>query len=691
MGLKFNPATGALDLVYDKASQIKYDNTSSGLAATQLQAAVDEVQFNIDSLPDPLIYKGTWDASTNTPTLSNSDTGKLGYLYQVNVAGSVDFGAGSISFEVGDKVVNNGSIWEKWDMTDAVSSVNGQVGAVSLDTDDINEGSSNLYFTTERAQDAAGALATSSSKVSLTYDDLANTLTADIVAASITNSDISPSAAVDYSKLNLTGSIVNADVNAAAAIAYSKLNLSNSIVNADIAAAAAIAYAKLNLSNSIVNADIAAAAAISYSKLNLTGSIVNADISASAAIARTKIAAGTSNHVIINDGSGNLSSEAILAISRGGTNSSTTLNNNRVMKSSGGSIIEAAAITANRALSSDTNGIPVASTTTDTELGFVSGVTSSIQTQLDEKIAKSLVTTKGDLVGATGNATPARVAVGTDGTFLKADSSTSTGLAYTSTISTSAFRSVTTTDSPTTSDDVLVLSGASFTVTLFTAVGNTGKMLTLLHNGTSLSQKYTLNTTSGQTIGGVASGSYILTTNQESLKIISNGSNWLILEHKTDTNWTSAGTITLGATTTAPTKGNTQTVDQFLWRRQGNFLLGKLEFRQTSSTGSAAGSGDYLYTVMPTGAVIDTTFITVYTTVEGVGSFLLPNSYGIGMFGNNTNEAQVVGCVYDTTRVRLAANGDADTGMIGSAFLPITAANMFFTLEYALPVSDWQP
>jgi len=43
------------------------------------------------------------------------------------------------------------------------------------------------------------------------------------------------------------------------------------------------------------------------------------------------------------------------------------------------------AITASRALSSDTNGLPVASTTTATELGFVSGVTSAIQTQINTK------------------------------------------------------------------------------------------------------------------------------------------------------------------------------------------------------------------------------------------------------------------------------------------------------------------
>lgn len=75
-----------------------------------------------------------------------------------------------------------------------------------------------------------------------------------------------------------------------------------------------------------------------------------------------------------------------LAVGFGGTNSAVALNNNRVMQSTGGTIAEAAAITASRALASDANGIPVASATTATELGFVNGVTSAIQTQFSGKV-----------------------------------------------------------------------------------------------------------------------------------------------------------------------------------------------------------------------------------------------------------------------------------------------------------------
>lgn len=134
------------------------------------------------------------------------------------------------------------------------------------------------------------------------------------------------------------------------------------------------------------------------------------------------------------------------------------------------------------------------------------------------------------------------------------------------------YRSVTTTDSPTVNDSVLALSGASFTITLPSAVGIQGKELTFLHEGTSLSQVYTFATTSGQTVGGLATTVYKLHTNGERLKLISDNANWKVVEHKAETDWVdtseplvgfytfviSSGNATIGATYT--NSGNTYTV-----------------------------------------------------------------------------------------------------------------------------------
>lgn len=109
----------------------------------------------VAQLPNSVMtYEGTWDASTNTPELTNGDpSADAGMVYLTVVAGTVDFGDGDITFAVGDWAVYNGAEWEKSTNSNAVVTVNGQTGVVVLDTDDIAEGSA-LYFTDERAQDA---------------------------------------------------------------------------------------------------------------------------------------------------------------------------------------------------------------------------------------------------------------------------------------------------------------------------------------------------------------------------------------------------------------------------------------------------------------------------------------------------------------------------------------------------------
>jgi hypothetical protein len=72
-------------------------------------------------------YKGTWNASTNNPTLNDPPAASTkGDYYVVSTAGT-QF---SITFGVGDWIISNGTAWEKVDLTDAVHSVFGRTGAV---------------------------------------------------------------------------------------------------------------------------------------------------------------------------------------------------------------------------------------------------------------------------------------------------------------------------------------------------------------------------------------------------------------------------------------------------------------------------------------------------------------------------------------------------------------------------------
>ena len=116
-------------------------------ASDSILSAFGKVQNQINGLVGGVIYKGTWNASTNTPTLASS-VGTQGNYYIVSVAGSTNLN-GITDWKVGDWAIYDGSAWQKVDNTDSVTSVNGLTGAVSLTTSNISEGS-NLYFTDAR-------------------------------------------------------------------------------------------------------------------------------------------------------------------------------------------------------------------------------------------------------------------------------------------------------------------------------------------------------------------------------------------------------------------------------------------------------------------------------------------------------------------------------------------------------------
>jgi hypothetical protein len=77
-----------------------------------------------------LTYKGTWNASANSPSLS-SGVGTNGDYYVVNIAGSTNLD-GITDWQIGDWAIFNGSVWQKIDQSNTVTSVNGETGAVVL-------------------------------------------------------------------------------------------------------------------------------------------------------------------------------------------------------------------------------------------------------------------------------------------------------------------------------------------------------------------------------------------------------------------------------------------------------------------------------------------------------------------------------------------------------------------------------
>jgi len=122
-------------------AQNDISNLQVDLAAAETDIAQLQVDVSLLQALDTFVYVGSWDANSNTPTIADGDGGAgvgPGAVYRVTVGGTQNLGSGPITFNANDKVVYNFSgVWEKWDVSDEVTSVNGQTGAVSLALDDI--------------------------------------------------------------------------------------------------------------------------------------------------------------------------------------------------------------------------------------------------------------------------------------------------------------------------------------------------------------------------------------------------------------------------------------------------------------------------------------------------------------------------------------------------------------------------
>ncbi len=115
------PASGVTANTYGSSTAIPVVTVNSKGVITSITTS---------SFTGGLSYQGSWNASTNTPTLASS-VGVNGYYYIVSVAGSTNLN-GITDWQVGDWAIFNGTVWQKIDQTNLVSSVNGQTGVVSI-------------------------------------------------------------------------------------------------------------------------------------------------------------------------------------------------------------------------------------------------------------------------------------------------------------------------------------------------------------------------------------------------------------------------------------------------------------------------------------------------------------------------------------------------------------------------------
>jgi hypothetical protein len=165
---------------------------------------------------------------------------------------------------------------------------------------------------------------------------------------------------------------------------------------------------------------------------------------------------------------------------------------------------------------------------------------------------------------------------------------------------------------------------------------------------------------------------------------------------QTNFGWTDGGALVVTATTTAPTLGSATVPTNKMWyKRNGSNLDVRFEFAITAAGTATAGTGDYLFAI-PAGLTIDTSKLTVYTTVVGnAGAFKPLNT--VGSFSGNSNTNGIVGgvYVYDTTRVRLGgkysldAGGSTATAIISAGFGAWTTGITNYSATFSVPILGW--
>jgi hypothetical protein len=170
------------------------DITGLGTASTKNAGSANGVatldaggKVPVSELPAAVLgalsYQGTWDASTNTPTLTSS-VGTKGYYYVVSVAGNTNLN-GITDWLVGDWAVYNGSIWQKVDNTDAGGDVVGPSSATDNAIARFDTTTGKLIQNSVVTVSDTGAIAGATTITDIDYIDFDTTYSATIGAGQL--------------------------------------------------------------------------------------------------------------------------------------------------------------------------------------------------------------------------------------------------------------------------------------------------------------------------------------------------------------------------------------------------------------------------------------------------------------------------------------------------------------------------
>jgi frataxin-like iron-binding protein CyaY len=339
-------------------------------------------------------------------------------------------------------------------------------------------------------------------------------------------------------------------------------------------------------------------------------------------------------------------------------------------------------------------------TVSPTELGYVDGVTSSIQTQLDARITNALVDAKGDILTATADNVPARLAVGTDGQVLTAASGQTTGLQWAAGLPSqtgntgkflttdgsaaswgSVSQPITWTQRVAANSNSDIFQKIEYNGSnLWVAVGATG-MLYSSSNGTTWTSRTSQFATTGIQDVAYGNGLWVAVGSSGKISTSPDGTTLTARTANMSTNtiyavtyanslWVAVGNG--GGTTN--TGGLTYSTDGITWTRKSQSLTIGAAYRTVAWNGTnwiigaEANTNNYLYASTPSGT----------WTVGATGS----GSDTYKIIWDGTRHTVLSGGSYGTPYYSTSTTLGAVTAMVGGPQIPVSYAQYTGTFLY---------
>lgn len=229
-------------------------------------------------------------------------------------------------------------------------------------------------------------------------------------------------------------------------------------------------------------------------------------------------------------------------------------------------------------------------------------------------------------------------------------------------------------------DDVILCdaSSAAFTITLPTAVGISGKYFFIKKTDSDYTKAVTIDGNGSETIDG--STTTTLNTQGETLKIVSDGSNWFVVDRYIPS-VTTLYSLTITGSSSNPSKATSPSLDEAYWSRDGDCAIIQYTYTHSSSTGTAIGSGTYQFS-LPSGLTADS---------GKIGDNGNANCGSCFVFATASNSLTGTAMVSTAGNVITLVAGDdtVQDQSVGSANASINQANITYSFTARIPITGW--